>query len=87
VSAAIHPSVATVSYQVVPMWASERLGDREVVADRHVEEAGLVGLLHDRPELVGAGVGSPTLDERLRLRLDLQLHAVDELSRRGRSCS
>ena len=56
----------------------ERLGDRDVVAHRDVEGAGVVAGAGDAGELVGAGARLPLLHVDGRLRLDRQLDPPHE---------
>ena len=69
---------------VLPVGAhgvGEGFGDRDVVADRDVEEAVVVGGARDPGEVGGTRGELPVGDERPALRLDGELDAVDARSR------
>ncbi len=78
VSAASQPSVAVVSYQMVPMASARPARDGGVVAHAEVEEPGVVGGAGDASQLVRAGLLLPVGHVQRRLRLNRQLHAVDD---------
>ena len=80
---ASQPSVATVSYQVVPMAPANRDGDEGVVAHADVEEAGGLAGQCDLGQFLRTGRGLPGLHVDGRLRLDRQLHPEHRPVRRA----